>query len=134
MLPGGQGISEGMRPEEPEVHTRLCYDRHRRVPLINHHLDPRGTPAAFYQARDRELGNLVDQAYRAETRTGEDCIEMTLSHDGAAWGRETCFAVRVERMIKVRTGYRKFSIPYRVTNLEDMPVNLRFRSSLTGAS
>ncbi len=126
ILPGEQEIPGGVRVKEPDVHTRLFYDRHRRVALLDRFLGPRVTPEAFYQARYKELGSFVDQAYRAEIRTADDSIQVTLSRDGAVSVGEVCFPVRVEKTIRVSAGSPEFSTTYLVTNLEDIPVSVRF--------
>lgn len=126
ILPGEQENSKSVRVKEPDVQTRLLNDRHRRVALLYHSLYPHATPEAFSQAGYEELGTFVDQPYRTETRVADDSIQVTLSRDGVGRGGDLCFPVRVEKTIRVRAGSHAFSTTYRLTNLEHLPVKLRF--------
>ncbi len=125
-LPGEEEIPEGVRVKERDVHTRLFYDWHRRVALLDHFLHADTTPESFYQAHYGEQGNFVDKPYKAEVRESDEGALLTLTRQGTVWAGEVPFPVRVEKRISVQAGSSQLVVRYRVTNLNDIPADLRF--------
>ncbi len=125
-LPGEEEIPRGARVKEPDVHTRLFYDWHRRVALLDHFLQDDTTPESFYQAHYGEQGDFVDQRYRAEVRECDGEARLTLTREGTVWAGEVPFPVRVEKRISVQAGSSQLAVGYRVINLNEIPADLRF--------
>jgi alpha-amylase len=125
-LPGEEEIPGGVRVKERDVHTRLFYDRYRRVALLDHFLHGDTTPETFYQARYSEQGDFVDRPYSAEVSEGDGNASLTLSREGTVWAGEVPIPVRVEKRISVQAGSAHLTVRYRVTNLNNIPADLRF--------
>lgn len=125
-LPHQEEIPNGVKVKEADVHTRLFYDRHRRVALLDHFLDPQATPEAFYQARYNELGDFVDQPYRADVDATRGTASVTLSREGAVSAGRVVHPLQVEKTIGLEAQASRFTASYRVTNLDAIPATLRF--------
>ncbi len=126
VLPGQEEIANGVKVKEPDVHTRLFYDWHRRVALLDHFLDPDATPEDFYQAHYEERGDFVDRPYRVKVEEERGVARLTLTRDGSVRAGEVPFSIRVQKTIQLRAASSELAASYRATNLSDIPANLRF--------
>ncbi len=126
VLPGQREIPNGVKVKDQDVHTSLFYDWHRRVALLDHFFDPGATPEAFYQAHYEQRGDFVDRPYGAAVQERESGIALTLTRDGTVWEGELPIPVRIEKTIDLSAGSSEFTVTYRVTNLDDIPGDLRF--------
>ncbi|HEY76912.1 MAG TPA: DUF1926 domain-containing protein [Thermoflexia bacterium] len=126
LLPGQEDRPGGVRVKEPDIHTRLFHDWYRRVSLLDHFLHPETTLETFYQARYGEQGDFVNQPYAAQVQEGGDAIVLRLVRDGSVWVDDRRVAVRVEKEVEARAGSDDLHVRYRLTNLGDAPVTVRF--------
>jgi alpha-amylase len=124
--PGDEEIPNGVRVKERDVHTRLFYDRYRRAALLDHFLHSEATPEEFYQAHYGEQGDFLDQPYEASITEIEGEVTLSLTRDGTVWAGELPLPVRVEKGITVEPGSSRLTVRYRVTNLNEIPADLRF--------
>jgi alpha-amylase len=125
-LPGEEGIPRGVRVKQRDVHTRLFYDWHRRVALLDHFLHDDTTPESFYQARYGEEGDFIDQPYQAQVTEADGEVRLTLTRDGTVWAGEVPLPIHLEKRITVRAGTSQLAVRYRVINRNDIPADLRF--------
>ncbi len=126
LLPGQEERPGGVRVKESDVHTRLFYDWHRRVSLLDHFLHPETTLETFYQARYGEQGDFVNQPYAVRVEEGRDALVLRLVRAGSVWADEQQVPVRVEKAVEVRAGSDDLRVRYRLTNLGDGPISVRF--------
>ena len=126
LLPGQEDRSGGVRVKEPDVHTRLFYDWYRRVSLLDHFLHPETTLETFYQARYGEQGDFVNQPYTVQVREGGEGVALRLARDGSVWVNDRRVPMRVEKVVEVVAGSDDLRARYRLTNLGEAPVSVRF--------
>jgi len=125
-LPGEEEIPKGVQVKEHDVHTRLFFDGHRRVSLLDHFLHGDTTPEDFYQGGYGEQGDFVDQPYLADLVYEDGETVLSLRRDGEVQAGAVCFPIRVEKCISTRPGSHQACVRYRVTNLNDISADFRF--------
>ena len=123
---GQEEIPDGVKVKECDVHTRLFYDAYRRVALLDHFLQADTTPEDFYQAHYREQGDFLDQPYDAEVQAAGDEAKLIMRREATVWAGKVPLPVRVEKQILARAASSQLQVRYRVSNLNDIPADLRF--------
>lgn len=126
LLPGQEERPGGVRVKEADVHARLFHDWYRRAALLDHFLHPETTPEGFYQARYGEQGDFVNRPYRAEMEEDAGRAVLRLSREGRVWVGDRPVPLRVEKRVEARAGSDELSIRYRLTNLGEAPIPVRF--------
>ena len=125
-LPGEETIPKGVQVKEQDVHTRLFFDGHRRVALLDHFLHADTTPEDFYQGRYGEQGDFVAQPYHCDLIYEDGRTVLCLRRDGEVQAGAVSFPVRVEKRISTTPGSAQADVSYRVTNLNDISADFRF--------
>ncbi|MBI3915201.1 MAG: DUF1926 domain-containing protein [Chloroflexi bacterium] len=122
-----------VRAKEAGLEKLLTYDWHRRVGLIDHFLAPETTLEQFARAEYRELGDFVDQEYKAKVKSekqkaksGKPALVVALSRDGHVWQGDVFAPLRVEKQIVLRAGETHLPITYILTNSHTQTLALRF--------
>jgi len=125
-LAGEEKIPKGVQVKEHDVHTRLFFDGHRRVSLLDHFLHGDTTPEDFYQGHHSEQGDFVDQPYLSNLVYEDGKTVLSLRRDGMVQAGAVRFPVRVEKSISTRPASNRARICYRVTNLNAISADFRF--------
>jgi alpha-amylase len=126
ILPDEKEIRDGVRVKDRSVATRLFYDAHRRLALLDHFLHPDTTPESFYQARYDEQGDFLTEPYEARVDRTADRVTLNLCRDGTFHAGVLPVSVRVEKTITLESGSSRIGISYRITNLDQVPVTAHF--------
>lgn len=125
-LPGDPEIPGGVKVQKRDIHTCLFYDRHRRVALMDHFLHADTTPESFYQARYSEEGDFTGEPYQATVEESDDQAMLVMRRESTVSVGQVAFPVQVEKRACVLAGSGSLQVHYRVTNLDDIPADLRF--------
>ncbi|MFW6082877.1 MAG: alpha-amylase/4-alpha-glucanotransferase domain-containing protein, partial [Chloroflexota bacterium] len=125
-LPGDPEIPGGVKVKRRDIHTCLFYDRHRRVALMDHFLHADTTPESFYQARYSEEGDFIGEPYQATVEESDGQAVLLMTREGTVSVGQVAFPVRVEKHACVLADSGSLQVHYRVTNLDDIPADLRF--------
>lgn len=135
ILPSQEEIPKGVRVRESDVHRSLFYDWHRRAALLDHFLHHDTTPEAFYQARYGEQGDFVNQPYTARVEEKNDTLQIIMTRNGTVWAGKVPIPVHIKKVISMHRDEQPgkdspyglgFQVDYKVVNLNDIPVALRF--------
>jgi len=140
--------SSVVRAKEPGLEKLLNYDWYRRAGLIDHFIPFEATLDEFAGARYHELGDFVDQGFKAKVKSIKSKVKnelvVTLSRDGHVWQEKNFVPVRVEKQVVIqipnskhlhRTQVQVSKIPitnhqlpitYTITNLGQQKLSARF--------
>ncbi|MBI5960865.1 MAG: DUF1926 domain-containing protein, partial [Chloroflexi bacterium] len=117
---------DSVRAKEAGIQNYLLYDWHRRGSFIDHFLREDVDLGSFVRAFYGEQGDFVNLPYNAEVIATEDDATIQLTREGHVWVGSDHRPVRVSKTLKFRRGDDSYRCDYRVTNLADAPVTLRF--------
>ena len=118
----GKSIHELARELPPGTERLFRYDRLPRYSAVDHYFPPRTTPEEFEQIECEEWGDFVDQPYALDV---QDVI-LHLSRNGLVRIGEERIPVRIHK--EIAPAGRDFVVRYRITNLSDRTIGLRFAS------
>ena len=127
---GSKSIHDLLIVKEPGLEKLLHTDWYRRSALIDHFLGAETTLEEFASSNYDELGDFVDQPYKAEWEKGKTRqtrqTHLKLSREGQVWHDQQRIPVRVEKTIEIQGGKTQFPIQYTLTLQGEEEVPVRF--------
>lgn len=118
--------SEAVKVKEPGLDKKLIVDWYRRASLIDHVFGATETLDRFYHSQYTELGDFVNQPYKAKLSRAAHKVTVTLERDGGVWIDDVAHPLHIEKKIIVESGEPGFSVAYTLTNTGSEPLIARF--------
>ncbi len=142
--------SKVVRAKEPGLEKQLNYDWYRRVGLIDHFMHTDTTLDDFARAQYGELGDLVNQSYKAKAKSEKSKVtpalplrsasgtgvaggarqsekqSLVLACEGHVWQGDVFAPIRVEKQLTIDVGSCRLPILYTLTNTSDQPIAALF--------
>jgi alpha-amylase len=115
-----------VRVKEPGLQDKLFYDWYRRTSLLDHVFSRDTSLDAFYRCQYAELGDFVNQPYKAELTETGDRLTLKLERDGGIWKDKVRHPLRVDKTVTLSAGQLALDVVYRLTNTGEKPIQERF--------
>jgi alpha-amylase len=119
-------LEENLRGKEAGLLEHLHVDWYRHASLIDHFFDGGADLRAVSQCAYRELGDFVNQPYRATLTGDKSAAEIVLERNGALWTRGVPHHLTVRKVVRYAVRGEAYDVEYTVTNTEERPIDLRF--------
>ncbi len=110
--------SQMARFKQEGLERMVRYDRYRRKSLVDHFYDLDVPAAAVIDATAMERGSFAAASYEAVVRRNPGRIQVTLSHEGNAWG----IPFTLSKAVTLEAGSNVIEIAYQ---LERLPRDFR---------
>ncbi len=121
---------DAVRAKEAGIEEHLLYDWHRRGAFIDHFLRHDVEVEHVYRAFYGEQGDFANLPYSFEVQHGDGDASVRLWREGHVWVGEHHRPLRVTKTFVFRHGDERYDVTYRVRNLSDAPVDVRFAVEL----
>jgi hypothetical protein len=109
-------IHDRVLAKEEGLDKLLCYDRHRRVSLVDHFLAPGTTLEAFSRDQHVEAGDFVAGAYRSQLRRQKGRMILKLSREGHLRPGGEAIPFLVSKTVNMPSRGSAVEIKYRLEN------------------
>ena len=120
-----QSIHDRIKFKEPDLKSKLFFDRWERYSFLDHFLGPDTTLETFKQCRFEEQGDFVDQYYEMKTSSqSEDEYSVTLKRDGTVHQQGTVHPITIEKTYSFQRTEAEMRVEYRMTNESGNPLSL----------
>ncbi|MBI4319824.1 MAG: DUF1926 domain-containing protein [Chloroflexi bacterium] len=121
-------IHEIVHAKEKDLDGKICYDWYRRVSLVDHFLHPDSTLEGFERVAYGEMGDFVNQPYRASVQNTKEGLAVQLVRDGHVWVGQNWLPFAIRKELGVPLGREELVARYTVTNSSDHPAEVVFAS------
>ena len=118
--------SEPLEVKETGLERHLHFDWYRHGSLIDHILGDGTSLQSFAACNFPELGDFVNQPYAAEVTNKGDEVVVRLAREGGVWKDGRRHALLIQKELHFARGADGYSVDYRISNREKVPIDLWF--------
>ncbi len=122
-----QSIHDRVKFKEPDLESKIFFDRWERYSFLDHFIGPDTTLENFKQCRFEEQGDFVDQVYEKQShgnpQTGEN-YTLALKRTGTVTQQESSRQVTVEKKFIFSRTQAEIQAHYKIANESEIPLSL----------
>jgi alpha-amylase len=112
--------------KERDLYKQIYFDWYQHSSLLDHFLGEETGLNEFAHCTYGELGDFVNQPYRSTITREREHVRVNLAREGAIWRSGVPHRILVEKKVAVMTETAEVQVDYRLTNLEPIPLDVRF--------
>lgn len=122
---GIKTIHEMIEVKEEHLEDYLNYDWYRRSMLSDHFIHPSTKLDDFWKCKYGEQGDFMNQPFVLAAAKEGDGISLTFERSGSVWVENARTPVKVRKTVSFGDS-PAISVDYRITNMSQAAVSLRF--------